>query len=426
MPIEERPAWLIRQENGVVAEARTRSLLVDRFWVLERSVDVDGADFIVQPRLTSRSLLDKRPPRLGFVQAKFYAAAGTTQYVHREYVVDPEGKPRGEFFLFCHTGLEDSARAFLLSAAEVFEKFKETPTEHSKPNRFALPGSAVLVNHFEIIDRGRALDRIERALRDADFYKNRSFLSWALPRAGSRAPVVPLYEEPIENRYCDIPSEFEKLRKAASSAQYDIREVLEMLCEIEETADPERALAIAEELQHSWGKSVPIRGDLYDEDFHTAVLEHKRRYSQLNDAGLLGAHAAIRRLALKTLTEDVAPKMPTPKDLVYVLGVRYDPETFARVRCETRFEKVSSIWPQLPKEDRWFHEDIPDTAGVLSAKPGHIEVFVVPGRYGYQDFERGRLVESKGPWSERIQTVARITVSYLCEKLLALRFGELS
>ena len=40
MPMEPRPPWLIRQENGAIAEARTRAFLMDRFWVLERSADV--------------------------------------------------------------------------------------------------------------------------------------------------------------------------------------------------------------------------------------------------------------------------------------------------------------------------------------------------------------------------------------------------
>ena len=42
------PIWLKVMENGTVGEARTRSFLIDRFWVLlERSVDTDGADFLI-------------------------------------------------------------------------------------------------------------------------------------------------------------------------------------------------------------------------------------------------------------------------------------------------------------------------------------------------------------------------------------------
>jgi hypothetical protein len=45
MPTEKRPDWLIRQENGVIAEARTRSFLLDRFWILERSADIEESTF---------------------------------------------------------------------------------------------------------------------------------------------------------------------------------------------------------------------------------------------------------------------------------------------------------------------------------------------------------------------------------------------
>ena len=200
MEPEARPAWLIRQENGTLAEARTRSFLLDRFWVLERSVDVEGADFIIQRRLTERSLLDRPPPRLGFVQAKFYSDKRTSQYIHLEYVLDREGEPRSEFFVVCHAGTEDSARTFMLSANDVVKHCEKTEKEHSKPGRFVLKGSVVIDDRFEVVDRTRALDQIDRALRDADFYKNRSFLSWALPPTSGKAPpILSMYEEPIDN-----------------------------------------------------------------------------------------------------------------------------------------------------------------------------------------------------------------------------------
>jgi hypothetical protein len=212
MPTEPRPSWVIVQEHGVLAEARTRAFLLDRFWVLERSVDIEGADFIIQRRLTNRSLLDPSPPRLGFIQAKVYVSASTTQYIHKEYVVDDSDTPRSEFFLMCHSGNEDSRRSFMLSAADVKNNFRQTPAEHSRPGRFALPGADVLVQKFEVVDHVRALDQIDKALRDADFYKNRSFLSWALPRPeDSLTPILPMYEETIDNWWGEIPREFAKL-----------------------------------------------------------------------------------------------------------------------------------------------------------------------------------------------------------------------
>ena len=37
-----------------LGEARARAFLMERFWVLERSVDVEGADYLIQQRLTQR------------------------------------------------------------------------------------------------------------------------------------------------------------------------------------------------------------------------------------------------------------------------------------------------------------------------------------------------------------------------------------
>jgi hypothetical protein len=51
--------------NGAFAEGRTRALLMDRFWVLERSADLEGAGLTIQRGFTNQSLLDRTPPRLG-------------------------------------------------------------------------------------------------------------------------------------------------------------------------------------------------------------------------------------------------------------------------------------------------------------------------------------------------------------------------
>lgn len=39
-----------REENGNLGEALAVAVLLKRFWVLDRSVDVDGADYLVQKR----------------------------------------------------------------------------------------------------------------------------------------------------------------------------------------------------------------------------------------------------------------------------------------------------------------------------------------------------------------------------------------
>lgn len=424
MPKETRPSWLKIQEHGILAEARTRAFLLDRFWVLERSVDVEGADFIVQRRLTNRSLLDPSPPRLGFFQAKFYASTCTTQYIHKEYVLDPTGASRAEFFLMCHTGKEDDRRAFLLSATDIKDFFRQTGSDHSRPGCFVLPGNEVLLQRFEIIDQARALSQIDKALRDADFYKNRSFLSWVLPSNNSQAPILSMYEEPIDNWWSDIPHGLHNLRERARHAQWDIKEVLYKLREMEESPDPERTLGLAEDLWNEHRDSVSLPGDLWDEDFFLAVKYHKKRFTQLSEAGLLGAHASMRRAGMRHMIDDITPRMPMAHNDVYVLKMRYDPETFLRAYFESRLEKTSALWPIKPTECDWLHEDIPGTVGILNSSPGIVELYLLPGRYSYDRLEKGNLVVTDEPWQEKIADVVKAAIAKLFIKVLELRFGE--
>jgi hypothetical protein len=422
MPAEQRPKWLIPQENGVIGEARTRSFLLDRFWILERSVDIEGVDFFIQRRLVGRSLQDRSAPPLGVVQAKFSASAKTTHYIHREYVFDPEGSPRSEFFLICHTGAEDAAQSYLLSAAEIVSHFEETGPDHSKPYSFALPGQELMIQRFAIVDRSRALDRIESALRQADFDKNRRFLSWALPKGvDSRAPIQHPYEEPIDNWWGDIPKEFERLRNRAHSAQWDFANVLEKLREIESSNDPKHVLAIGEELTHAWGGSVRFSDEIYDEEFHRVVLDHKRRFDQMEAAGLLGAHSALRRTTLNFALDDLSAHMPLAADIVYIFTVRYDRETLLQVRCESRCEECDRVWPTRPNDSYWFFDDIPNTIGTLNTEPGCVEGFIVAGRYGFKPDD----MTSPAAISEHLVGIVDGAVGKLCEKILDLRLGEL-
>ncbi len=64
-----------RQENGIKGEDRSRALLGDHFWLLSRSVDVDGVDLIVQEKVaTKRELVERHQSfeNFGYVQAKFF------------------------------------------------------------------------------------------------------------------------------------------------------------------------------------------------------------------------------------------------------------------------------------------------------------------------------------------------------------------
>jgi hypothetical protein len=437
MQIEPRPPWLIRQENGAIAEARTRAFLMDRFWVLERSADVEGADLIIQRRLTSRSLLDRTPPRLGFIQTKFFGSASTTHYVHCEYVGHGEGNSRPEFFLICHTGTEDGAQTYLLSSEDVVKHFRVTPEDHSRPNRFVLPGKDVLIQRFQILDRRSALDRIERAVRDADFERNRAFVAWVLPSVKDEMPpILPMYAEPIDNRWTDIPKEFDNLREAARHASYEFETVHGYLCEIQESRDPEQAFAVVQKLKRESGESVKIPDELFDDQFLAAVRSHKRRYEQLREAGLLGAQSAMRRSIIERMTKDVAPRMPLAHDDVYELTTEFDPSTLTEITHRSRCVKPASIWPKGSIHGAFGEViDMPDTNGILKAEAGIVTAYLAPGRYSYKylvekgwrgepgDWENwGEWADTPGTWEDRINGVAETLAATVLEQVLKDRF----
>lgn len=114
-----------RQENAFKGEARTQALLADGFWVLRRSVDVDGVDFLVQTRANSANELRHRhalADTYGFVQAKFFENRNQVR-IPRIYVDSGTGV-RTDFFAILHTDSEDLEQVhYFFTAAEIQESF---------------------------------------------------------------------------------------------------------------------------------------------------------------------------------------------------------------------------------------------------------------------------------------------------------------
>jgi hypothetical protein len=329
---ENLPPWLKAMQNGSIGEARTRAFLIDRFWVLERSVDIDGADFIIQRRITSANLLDKSPPRFGIVQAKFFASSETAHYIRKEYLVDKDGEIRKEFFMVCHSGTEENAKSYLLSAEDLMNDFELTTD-----GRIKLPGKMLLrSSKYEIILKTLSLDRMERALNLADFSKNRRFLSWFLPSARlDPNDIDSIYQEPIDNWWGDIPQGFLTLKKAAQKVASDIEDLHKDLVAIVEASDPERALSILEDIRYSYGTiggGLPTflsLDHLYDDNFREAVLQHKNKVTVLKEAGLLDAFIKLKVDLQSRLAKDLASRMPIDSDMIYRLEVKYDSLNFS-------------------------------------------------------------------------------------------------
>ncbi|HCC6092215.1 TPA: hypothetical protein M5903_002929, partial [Citrobacter freundii] len=79
-----------REENGKKGESLTQSILLSRFWVLLRSTDVDGADFLVQRRSNSLEALRQRAHGIdifGIIQSKYFENSNRVK-VQKAYVLD--------------------------------------------------------------------------------------------------------------------------------------------------------------------------------------------------------------------------------------------------------------------------------------------------------------------------------------------------
>lgn len=367
-----RPAWLTRMENGNIGEARTKAFLLDKFWVLERSVDIHGADFIIQQRLTSRNILDVNPPRLGVIQVKFYQDEKTAQYVHKEYVLNNEGEPREEFFLMIHTGNEDSARRFLISAKEIADNFEIAGCEKVNADHYYLPGNRIINNdRFEVKLVELALKQIDIALTLADFKQNRRFLSWFLPSVDIDPTHIEYeYTIDLDNSWGDISQEIYKIKKSIQSRIYDMEEVTIQLNEVLRETNPEKILETLETLYLSHGEKFKFPNDYYDQDMHYTVLEHKRKIHNLKTEGILDAYLIIFKELGNYICSDLVSEMKLDNEKAYILEIRYNSKNLKEYFFSSRIID--------------YHELVTDEiAGVLTSEPGRIEAFWVPGRYGF-------------------------------------------
>lgn len=103
--------------NGELGEARARALLLQRFYVLDRSIDKDGADFLIQLKSEGK-FSDLAAPRLGIVQVKFCENSDTSHYIPIDYVLD-NGRLIKEFFVLITEGFEEKKINYFLTSSDL-------------------------------------------------------------------------------------------------------------------------------------------------------------------------------------------------------------------------------------------------------------------------------------------------------------------
>lgn len=346
---EEFPTWLKAMQNGSIGEARTKAFLLDRFWVLDRSVDIDGADFIIQRRLTSQNLLDKSPPRFGVVQVKFFGSEKTTHYIHQEYILDQEGLPRSEFFAICHTGTERAPKKFIYSASEINSKFKVMPAGHSQAGKYELAGTSVLRdNSFEVKDNYVSLNRIEHALAVADFRKNRFFMSWVLPNAlPDKDAIEPVYREFTSYFAESIAEEFLHLKQTARKGLDNIEEVHYILRGIVEAIDPEEAFNYTAELEmlckgyDRWYVDLPR--DIQNKDWEQFVLEHKQKVAVLKKLGIHDGFSALAFELKSQFISNIYDSVFTGRERNILLEITYNKDDLSGGKINHTAVPTSSL-----------------------------------------------------------------------------------
>lgn len=325
--MESQPTWVKVAQNGAIGEARTRSFLLDRFWILERSIDIHGADFIIQRRLTNRNILDRHAPKLGVVQAKFISTSSTSHYIHCEYVVDKQGLPRDEFFLIIHTGNEENPLMYFLTAKEIDEHFKKVI--HNGDKKFHISGRIIKDDRFKVTSRRVILNKIETQLIKADFAKNREYLRWTLASSEiSYDDILPEFNIPIDNYWGDIPEAFYETKKNAAKALIEVENVCFILKSIATETDPIKAAEYLDDFRYhcrgglNWYISLP--DNIYDEEFINIVQRHQEIIQELKDHNMLDEYLISQKQIENDFTEFLCDELPFDSKLTHRVTIIFD------------------------------------------------------------------------------------------------------
>ncbi|GAB9248891.1 hypothetical protein BDS110ZK12_78300 [Bradyrhizobium diazoefficiens] len=344
------PTWLKIMENGAVGEARTRSFLIDRFWVLERSVDTDGADFLIQRRTTTQRFTDRVPPRVGVIQAKYFQDRRTTHYIPKSYVVDDKGMPLEGFFALLHVGREDDGEMYLLSARQIVNTLSISST-HS-PESYVV-GTTALQGTFRINARKLALDQIEHSLKSQTYYQSAAFLDKLnIPyRRFSEDDIDFPWTLPLPNPVGEIPKMFVEQKEELRKIVFDMEEVLGAIDAVLTEKDPRRALELMDALRYhvdGYGRiTFGGRGDFNWGDFPDALDTHDRWRQGLQTDGLLEPYIAMGDKLQVALVSHTAAHPLTDKGSFLQAIIEYDRDTLNVIELSVKSGTAAEREPEI-------------------------------------------------------------------------------
>ncbi|AUD04011.1 hypothetical protein [Spirosoma pollinicola] len=338
-----KPSWIKRMENGTIGEATAREFLIDRFWILERSVDIHGADLIIQRRLSSQNILDKNPPKFGVIQVKFFQDEDTTQYIPKEYILDDDGSERKEFFVLAISGYEDSKKIFILSSKDIlsnFELIKEESKTHY--NSYRLTGKKIIEEKkFIVSHKKTALDKIENTLNLSSFNKNRLFISYILPEINTEIDTP--YIINVANDRADFKKWQNEIKENIKKTIYALEDTIEKLKESLQETDPLKIEEIIEDIGYTNRQGDLVYTLSIDNNFFEEARYYKAKHDNLETKGLLQNFIKTQEKLTIYIANDKINDTEVGNDEVYLITITYD-NFLERVNIKSSISSVSQLF----------------------------------------------------------------------------------
>ena len=415
-------------EHGALGEARVRAVLLERFWVLHRSVDVDGTDYLVQVRPRSLARLLDAPIQVGRIQAKFVEHDNGHVYVPRQYVLDSGGKAYPLFFLLLTTGETEAQQLFVLDATEIAQDFQVGSGDRA--DYFSIPARKVFRSgRYEVSSQTLMLDRIERAILEADRPTRSSFFGVAAP------PEVGIldadYAIPLANWYGDFGDALREAKQGIRTAMYDMEDALVVFRKILASGDPVEVEVLLDEsavhdflghgpephLGFSFGSHSVLNEDLFG-----AARDFRRRLDRLRAAGLEVQYVRLFAEIDGAVQRSLRRRPPTPADRTLSWTLTYDPMALAFGGLTVRMVKRPTLAPRPTPSPVLYLEDYP------AVSPG--QVVAVRGLEQFPpDPPAPRRLGPIAPWTppiwtEFVQSRSRWVSEPLARLVEAEHFGD--
>jgi hypothetical protein len=274
------------QAHGHLGQERTSSLLSEQFWVLRRSVDVDGADFLIQMANQNMTFGDPVPPRLCTVQSKFSQDEKTSHKIPINYVLDVNGKPIPGFFVIVHMGFGGNKKRYLLSSSDIIDNLPRT----SDGTAYSIAKRAYSEEFEEPMDED-VLNRLEKELLKLT---EEDRLRLTIPNyAVRKGSLSEKWLMPLPNEFGFIPDLVFRIRTSAKTALENMAAEYEAIAKIMSRKDVAEIADAVDDLD-TWLSSdtqasveftdmlkARISGDY--ECLKMAIVVHERRYKMLSE-----------------------------------------------------------------------------------------------------------------------------------------------